>query len=84
MRFHGGFLPVNLEEVIDVLILLIAENVNAQAVWLILSGTMGDRLQETHALLCLDPDLHPHCQPVCLLSRYCRLAFFWAAVPPAP
>ena len=56
VRFQRGFVPVNFKEVVDVRVLLVAQNVEAQAAWLIPFGAQGirlDRLEETLALLWL-------------------------------
>jgi hypothetical protein len=63
VRFQRGFVPVNLEEVIDILVLLVSQYVEAKAAWLIPFGAQGirlDRLEETLAL---------YIASVCLLSR---------------
>jgi hypothetical protein len=62
MRLKGSLIPVNLEEIIDILILLVAKNIEAQAAWLISFGAESiqfDGLKETLALLRLDLNLHP-------------------------
>src|SRR5262249_43153514 len=56
---------VHFVEVIDVLVLLVLENVEAHAARLVSFGTEGihlNRLQEALARLRLHPDLHPHRQ----------------------
>jgi hypothetical protein len=44
VRFQRGFAPVNLEEVIDILVLLVSQYVEAKATWLIPFGAQSIRL----------------------------------------
>src|SRR5258707_710658 len=65
MRRQRRLVPVNLEEVIDVRVLLVVQDVEAQAARLIplrADCIHLDRLEETIARLRLDPDLHPYRQ----------------------
>jgi hypothetical protein len=73
VRLQRSFVPVNFEEVVNVLVLLVVKNVEAQAAWLIPLGANGihlDRLEEPFALLWLDPDLHPQCKHANLPSEH--------------
>ena len=65
MRLQGGLVPVGFEEVVDVLVLRVLKNIEAQTARLVTLGAEGihlDRLEEPLALAGLHPNLHPHRQ----------------------